>query len=118
LNLPSGVNYELDVTVFTQIINNLLSNSIKFTDKGGMKLRTYCLKWVTSKHDEVTLTVTDSGCGIPQEMHQAVLQPYVQAGHHHTGKAWSGLGLSISARLTELMGFAEHRKPASGGGRG
>lgn len=116
LNLPSGVNYELDVTVVTQIINNLLSNSIKFTDKGGMELRADCREWVTSKHDEVTLTVTDSGCGIPQEMHQAVLQPYVQAGHHHTGKAGSGLGLSISARLTELMGGALSIEHAPKGG--
>ncbi|HHB1427535.1 TPA: transporter substrate-binding domain-containing protein [Serratia odorifera] len=104
LTLPAGVNHELDVTAISQIINNLLSNAIKFTEQGSVEL---CADYCTSgddEQDQVTLTVTDSGCGIAEDMRQAVLQPYVQAAQHNTGQPGTGLGLSISARLAALMG--------------
>ncbi|CAI1711940.1 Virulence sensor protein BvgS precursor [Serratia ficaria] len=104
LELPAGVIHEVDVTAMTQIINNLLSNAIKFTEQGGVELRADSRMSAEGERDQVTVTVTDSGCGIAEEMQQAVLQPYVQAAQHNTGQPGTGLGLSISARLTALMG--------------
>lgn len=116
LDLPEGVKHEIDVTAVTQIVNNLLSNSIKFTEQGRVELRADCRVLAEGDRDVVTLTVTDSGCGIPAEMHQAVLQPYVQVEHQYPGQAGSGLGLSISARLVELMGGSLTIGGAPGGG--
>lgn len=116
LDLPVGVSYELDVTAITQIINNLLSNAMKFTERGSVELSANYRVLAAGDRDEVTLTVTDSGCGIPEEMQQAVLQPYVQVAHHHSGQVGSGLGLSISSRLVALMSGSLNIDSAPGGG--
>ncbi|WP_028080757.1 ATP-binding protein [Solimonas soli] len=84
-----------------QILTNLLSNAIKYTHRGGVVLR------VMGERDEagrswLRFAVTDSGIGIAAEARERLFQPFRQIGGSQVGS--SGLGLSISRKLAELMG--------------
>jgi signal transduction histidine kinase/DNA-binding response OmpR family regulator len=82
-----------------QILVNLLTNAIKFTDEG-----TVALEW--EKQDaHVLLHVSDTGCGIPADRLAVIFDPFVQAGASTTGEREGvGLGLAISRELARLMG--------------
>ncbi|WLW63583.1 response regulator [Achromobacter aegrifaciens] len=88
-----------------QILSNLISNAIKFTEAGNVIVR--C--WVVSQPPEpVTLQieVADSGVGIDREDQMRLFTPfYIVEGSRHVLRG-AGLGLSICARLAELMGSA------------
>ena len=95
-----------DVTVFAdrirfkQILFNLLSNAVKFTPDGG-KI------WVeaTERRGRLTVSVSDTGLGIPIEEQEAVFDAFHQAGATTKGiKEGTGLGLAISKRLVEEHG--------------
>lgn len=87
-----------------QIMMNLINNAVKFTDTGHViaaaRMRTQRVDTVT-----VTLSVTDTGIGIPPDDLEAIFQPFKQAKGNHPGRSeGSGLGLSICQRLVEAMG--------------
>jgi signal transduction histidine kinase len=87
-----------------QIIINLIGNSIKFTDKGGIKLKVDRDK---SSEDGRTLlfTVSDTGIGIPPEKHETIFDKFSQADASTTRRyGGTGLGLAICRRLCEKMG--------------
>jgi len=86
-----------------QILANLLSNALKFTDIGRVVLR---LRIVAGEKGETALQwqVTDTGIGMSDIQQQRLFEPFYQAhGHEHTVSG-TGLGLSICARLSQLMG--------------
>jgi signal transduction histidine kinase/CheY-like chemotaxis protein len=87
-----------------QVIMNLVGNAIKFTDKGEVALKVQ----VEAKVDqEFTLrfTVADSGIGVHKEKQQLIFDPFSQADSSTTRKyGGTGLGLTISSRLVEMMG--------------
>jgi len=87
-----------------QVIMNLVGNAIKFTDKGEVALKVQ----VEANYDhEFTLrfTVADSGIGVPKEKLQLIFDPFSQADSSTTRKyGGTGLGLTISSRLVEMMG--------------
>lgn len=95
-----------------QIIVNLLSNSVKFTDPGG---KVGVELDATDSPDKaarlqpnrtyVSFRISDTGSGIAEEKLQSIFDPFVQAesGHSRTREG-SGLGLTISRRLARLMG--------------
>jgi two-component system, sensor histidine kinase and response regulator len=87
-----------------QIILNLVSNAIKFTDYGEVTLKVE----VESEENEmrmVRFVVTDTGIGIPVEKQQSIFSPFTQADSSTTRKfGGTGLGLTISARLASMMG--------------
>jgi len=88
----------------SQVINNLVSNAIKFTDQGEIHLR---VEASDRHHDDLTLriSVRDTGIGISQEQAARLFQPFVQGDSSVTRKfGGTGLGLTISKRLVELMG--------------
>ena len=91
-----------DAVRIRQIINNLLSNAIKFTDFGRVVLR---LKVTNIERDHVSLQwqVSDTGVGISERQLPKLFKPFsqVQGGELAGG---AGLGLSICARLSEMMG--------------
>jgi signal transduction histidine kinase/DNA-binding response OmpR family regulator len=86
-----------------QILNNLVSNAIKFTSRGFVEIRAELVAHEEGK-DVVLFTVTDSGIGIEAGSLAALFQPFSQAGgkvaHVFGG---TGLGLSIGQRLAGLM---------------
>ncbi len=87
-----------------QIIINLAGNAIKFTDKGEVALKVQVE--ANNEHDRtLRFTVADSGIGIPKEKLQSIFDPFTQADTSTTRKyGGTGLGLTISTRLVEMMG--------------
>jgi PAS domain S-box-containing protein len=84
----------------TQILTNLLSNAMKFTPRNG----TIEVACVQDGHD-ITFTVADSGVGIPEGEVEKVFSSFYQVDGSTTREhGGTGLGLTISRRLTELMG--------------
>ncbi len=82
-----------------QILLNLVSNSVKFTEAGWVKI---CLEDRGS--GRVRIAVSDTGIGIPADKMSQILEPFKQADNSHTRRfGGTGLGLSISARLIEKM---------------
>jgi signal transduction histidine kinase/DNA-binding response OmpR family regulator len=87
-----------------QVILNLVGNAIKFTDAGEVELR---IETVSQTEGEVTLrcSVRDTGIGIPPEKHRLIFEAFAQADSSTTRQyGGTGLGLTISTRLVELMG--------------
>jgi len=83
-----------------QILVNLISNAIKFTEKGGVSIRIH-----RSASAEWKMLVADTGPGIPPEARQAVFEPFKQlAEAGRIIRKGYGLGLSISRQLIRLMG--------------
>jgi two-component system sensor histidine kinase/response regulator len=84
-----------------QILNNLVSNAIKFTADGGVTVRA-ALDDRRPGVDVVRFTVEDTGVGLSAEQRSRLFQPFSQAGPASAGG--TGLGLFICSRLTALMG--------------
>ena len=87
-----------------QIIFNLMSNSLKFTEAGHVKLSVVTEKGSTGA-EELVVRVSDTGIGIPEEMHEDIFQSFKQADAGVTRKyGGTGLGLAICRRLAEGLG--------------
>ncbi len=83
-----------------QILLNLLSNAVKFTQSGGIVIIT-CV----DSPGGVSLTVRDTGSGIPAEQLEHIFEPFVQVGRTLTNpRDGAGLGLAISRDLARAMG--------------
>jgi signal transduction histidine kinase/CheY-like chemotaxis protein/HPt (histidine-containing phosphotransfer) domain-containing protein len=92
-----------DPTRVRQIIFNLLSNALKFTDRGGVMLRASA-ESTDSGMAKVVLAVTDTGIGISSEQQARLFKPFSQVDSSITRRfGGSGLGLSIVKQLAELM---------------
>jgi two-component system cell cycle sensor histidine kinase PleC len=97
---PSTMVY-VDPTKFRQVMLNLLSNSVKFTEsRGRIQVGT-----VFHKSGDLVLSIRDTGIGIPAEQIQRVLRPFEQVADHLTREhEGTGLGLPIAKALIELHG--------------
>ncbi|CAN5649585.1 hypothetical protein BH10PSE6_BH10PSE6_35460 [soil metagenome] len=92
-----------DPTRVRQIIFNLLSNALKFPDRGGVMLRASA-EPVAGGMARVVLAVTDTGIGISSEQQSRLFKPFSQVDSSITRRfGGSGLGLSIVKQLSELM---------------
>ncbi|HEY8243805.1 MAG TPA: PAS domain S-box protein [Casimicrobiaceae bacterium] len=93
-----------DPTRLRQVLLNLLGNAIKFTDVGEVALRV-APDADSSVPNALRFTISDTGIGIPDDKLSAVFERFTQADSSTTRKyGGSGLGLTISKRLVELMG--------------
>ena len=100
LNTPRCTQFLFtDPTLLGQVLRNLLSNAVRYTQSGSVTLS------ATSHGDQVTIEVADTGCGIAkpnlerifEEFYQVDVDPYsVREGH--------GLGLSIVQRTAAILG--------------
>lgn len=93
-----------DPTRLRQIIINLIGNAIKFTENGEIALHVVSAE--SRENDDLVLrfTVRDTGIGIPPEKQRLIFQPFTQAdGSTARRFGGTGLGLTISARLVEMM---------------
>jgi PAS domain S-box-containing protein len=105
--LPAAVKG--DPARLRQVLSNLLANAVKFTVRGSVTLRMELLPDSGRRKPEsagvARFTVRDTGIGIPEDKQQAIFESFQQADDAITRKfGGSGLGLSISKRLVELMG--------------
>lgn len=94
----------IDAERLRQVINNLLLNAIKFTDKGDVRLQV-SLKALQGDVARIAFIVTDTGVGIPHEKQSTIFDPFVQVDSSLTRSYGGvGLGLTICRRIVELMG--------------
>jgi len=86
-----------------QILTNLLTNSIKFTSEGSVKLSVW-VKEETAAVTTVTFAVDDTGIGIEEEVRKKLFKPFSQADSSTARRfGGTGLGLTISKNLVDLM---------------
>ena len=87
-----------------QILTNLASNALKFTETGEVSIRVRRLSG-DSQHDLLRFEVNDTGIGVTKEQQQRIFAAFAQADMSTTRRfGGTGLGLSISERLVRLMG--------------
>lgn len=106
-SLEPGVPRALlgDPTRLKQVLLNLLSNALKFTDQGHVAVRVSATATLDPEQQQLTLTVSDTGIGISQEAQQSLFRSFTQADSSTTRRyGGSGLGLTISQELVKLMG--------------
>lgn len=103
LNLPDDTVMG-DAGRITQVLNNLLGNAGKFTEKGSVTFSATNTR-VGDIGSYYTFKVTDTGCGIPESQRSFLFQPFRQADPSTSRRyGGSGLGLAICRNLIELMG--------------
>jgi CheY-like chemotaxis protein len=101
--LPAEVEHGLTVLVderrLLQVLNNLVSNAIKYNRRGGeVRLR------AIRQGGRACLTVQDSGLGMTDVQRRALFQPFNRLGAEATGVPGTGLGLVIARQLVQRMG--------------
>ena len=93
-----------DPTRLSQVLMNLGSNAIKFTDTGQIVIAMDSVK-IGNKSIQLKVSVTDTGIGISKDQISKLFQPFTQADSSTTRKyGGTGLGLSISKQFIEMMG--------------
>jgi signal transduction histidine kinase len=99
--LPGNAVVRSDRTLLRRILQNIVSNAIRYTRAGGV------LVGVRHRGDTIRIDVVDTGCGIPEREHEAVFEEF----HRGTTSADTdlaggglGLGLSIVRRMTSALG--------------
>lgn len=101
-----------DPTRLRQVLTNLVSNGLKFTQRGGVSLVT---SW---REGLLRVEVKDSGIGMPLEVQQRLFQPFEQADPSYTRRfGGSGLGLTISRHLVSLLKGTIELSSVEGRGR-
>jgi len=97
-DIPNGLFFVTDVGKVRQIVLNLLSNALKYTDKGEVTLR------ATIGASGLRIEVVDTGIGIVAEDQPRIFDPFWQADRRLTRKAGgAGLGLAIVDRFTHSL---------------
>lgn len=105
-----------DPTRIRQILLNLVTNAIKFTDKGGVTIHV-SLREENANRYRIYFGVRDTGMGISEEAQKKLFSPYAQADASISRNfGGTGLGLAICKRLTEAMGGSIQLESKSGEG--
>jgi signal transduction histidine kinase len=100
--IPKNFYFEADTTLFSQVINNLIGNAIKFTPRGGEIS-------IIAKDDNFgkTITIKDTGVGIPENKKDSLFKEYEK---HYTygteGEKGSGIGLSITKKILDVHNYS------------
>lgn len=97
------VSAKLDDKLFSQIMNNLLNNAIKFTNSGGVSIAVS--NQANNEYNFVKIQVRDTGIGIPEEKIDIIFEEFEQVSEGY-GREFegTGLGLTLVKKFTELMG--------------
>lgn len=94
-----------DTGKLKQIILNLLTNAVKYTDKGFIKYRIECINDFKNNQTKLIITVTDTGRGIKKEDIDRLFKKFERLEEdRNTSIEGTGLGLAITEGLAELMG--------------
>ncbi|TYA50485.1 response regulator [Aggregatibacter actinomycetemcomitans] len=98
--LPTLPNWlMLDGVRLNQVLWNLINNAVKFTQQGSVTLSVE-----QTAEEEFALRVTDTGIGIAEQDLQKIFELYYQAGSDANKSLGSGIGLSVSKTIAQLMG--------------
>ncbi|EXU77362.1 ATP-binding protein [Erwinia mallotivora] len=103
LEIENGLTGDVlaDPVRVKQILSNLVSNAIKFTEQGEVTLSAQLMS-ITEQRLDICLRVTDTGQGMEPAVQQRLFQPFVQ-GNNPAGTEGAGLGLYICRILVEMM---------------
>ena len=93
-NIEENVFIKADPESIHRIINNLVENAIKFSDDNSVIEIS-----LSTHHGKILFSITDSGIGIPPEMHEKVFKPYYQINNHKRSIQGMGLGLPIVKKV-------------------
>lgn len=94
-----------DTGKLKQIILNLLTNAVKYTDKGFIKYRVECINDFKNNKTKLIITITDTGHGIKKEDIDRLFKKFERLEEdRNTSIEGTGLGLAITESLAELMG--------------
>ncbi|PWU43910.1 histidine kinase [Micromonospora globispora] len=94
---PTPAAVRSDEVLLAQVLRNLLHNALKFTERGEVRLR------AERSGDRWSLSVADTGVGIPPELHERVFEEFYQV-PGATRVGGTGLGLPYARRLVKLLG--------------
>ena len=99
------INVISDEVKLSQVINNLLSNALKFTNDGSVTF-TVKVEKTTATTNTILFEVKDTGIGIPKNKHKEIFQGFAQVHADEIGRKYggTGLGLTISERLVHKFG--------------
>lgn len=87
-----------DTVLFARILRNLVSNALKFTSSGGVRIS------LSSDSAHIFVTITDTGIGIAPDQHQHIFNEYYQLGNKARDRTQGiGLGLALVKRLCSLL---------------
>ncbi len=106
-----------DRTRLQQLLNNLISNAVKFTSQGEIRVRAWKEDGGDHNEDLYYVAVSDTGIGIPEDKLDDVFLAFTQADSSTTRKyGGTGLGLAICQRLVEMLGGEIHVSSQVGAG--
>jgi signal transduction histidine kinase/DNA-binding response OmpR family regulator len=113
---PIPDTIDSDPTRLKQIVMNFVSNAVKFTETGGVRILVRCEE-PTSSSPRLVVDVADTGIGMTEAQLSRLFQSFAQADASTTRRfGGSGLGLVISQRLAELLGGSVSIESAVGRG--
>lgn len=107
LNIAEDIPYELigDKGKVKEIINNLLTNSIKYTDSGEINLNIKCVNYLSKNLTDIYITCQDTGRGIKPENITKLFSKFERLGIEKSSTIeGTGLGLAITKSLVDMMG--------------
>ncbi len=93
-----------DERKLTQILLNLLGNAVKYTERGGVKFAVdYTVADTALDHERIYFEIEDTGVGIPDDQLEEIFEPFTQVGEAWKTTEGTGLGLTITRKLVELL---------------
>ncbi len=107
LHYPPDVPHQLigDTGRIRQIVLNLVGNAMKFTERGHVLIDVVGTVTDDKGAVEITITVEDTGCGVPIEKQKHIFEKFTQADSSTTRRfGGTGLGLSLSREVAKLLG--------------
>ena len=107
LNISEDIPYELigDKIKVKTIVNNLLTNAIKYTEKGEINLNIRCINDIKRNISRIIITCQDTGKGIKSEHIKRLFNKFDRLDvEKNTTTEGTGLGLAITKKLVEMMG--------------
>ncbi len=97
--IPKNLSVNIDKNRFSRVIENLVSNAIKFTDKGKVQI------YAEEEEEEILIEIRDTGIGIPDKFKNYIFDRFSKARRPGTkGEKTTGLGMSIAKILVEKHG--------------
>lgn len=105
-NIQIKADIEEEVLIFTDsellkvVVNNLISNALKYTEKGG----TVGIKVEDFNKNEAVISVSDTGCGIDSKTGNHIFEKFYQGDTSHNRQG-NGLGLALVKQIVDILGY-------------